>query len=85
MPKFAVGGSAWVYNSSSTIRQGVKSNTDAEVLKAKLALNWTGPYKVLAVGPCSSAKTPDYSSHGDDLYLNFISYLLVQVLAGVWR
>ena len=63
----------------------MEANTDAKVLKAKLALNWTGPYKVLAVGPCSSAKTPDYSSHGDDLYLNFISYLLVQVLAGVWR
>ena len=43
-PKFAVGGWAWVYNSASTIRQGVKANTDAKVLKAKLALNWTGLY-----------------------------------------
>ena len=51
-PKFVVGGWAWVYNSTSTIRQGVKANTDAKVIKAKLALNWTGPYKVLAVGPC---------------------------------
>ena len=49
-PKFAVGGWAWVYNSASTIRQGVKADADAKVLKAKLALNWTGPYKVLAVG-----------------------------------
>ena len=24
----------------------VKANTDAKVLKAKLALNWTGPYKI---------------------------------------
>ena len=39
-PKFAVGGWAWVYNSASTIRQGVKANSDAKVLKAKLALNW---------------------------------------------
>ena len=38
-PKFAVGGWAWVYNSVSTIRQGVKANTDAKVLQAKLTLN----------------------------------------------
>ena len=38
-PKFVVGGWAWVYNSGSTIRQGVKANNDANVLKAKLALN----------------------------------------------
>ena len=55
-----------MYNSASTIRQGVKANTDAKVLKAKLALNWTGPYKVLAVGPCSSVQT-DGSPLGDNL------------------
>ena len=33
-PNFAVGGWAWVYNSATTIRQGVKANTDAKVLKA---------------------------------------------------
>ena len=60
-PKFAVGSWAWVHNSASTIRQGVKANTDAKVLKVKLGLNWTGPYKVLAVGPCSPADTPDDS------------------------
>ena len=42
-PNFATGDWAWVYNSASTIRQGVKVDTDAKVLKAKLALNWTGP------------------------------------------
>ena len=36
---FAVDGWAWFYNSASTIRQRVKANTDAKVLKAKLALN----------------------------------------------
>ena len=41
----------------------MKANTDV-VLKAKLALNWTGPYKVLAVGPCSAADTPDGSPLG---------------------
>ena len=29
-PNFTVGGWAWVYNSASTIRQGVKANTDAK-------------------------------------------------------
>ena len=48
-----------MYNSAFTIRQGVKANTDAKVLKAKLALNWTGPYKILAVGHCSAAEASD--------------------------
>ena len=75
-PNFTVGGWAWVYNSASTIRQGVKANTDAKVLKAKLALNWTGPYKVLAVGPCSAADTPDGSPLGSNLlYLDIPSDL----------
>ena len=54
----------------------MKANTDAKVLKAKHALNWTGPYKVLAVGPCSSADTPDGSPLGDNLlYLDLPSDL----------
>ena len=73
-PKFALGGWAWVYNSASTIRQGVKANTDAKVLKAKLALNWTGPYKALAVGPCASAENQGGSPLGDNLpYLDLPS------------
>ena len=68
-------GWAWVYKSASTIRQGVEANTDAKVLNAKLALNWTGPFKVLAVGPCSSAETPDGSPLGDNLYLDLHSHL----------
>ena len=71
-----MGGWSWVYNSVSTIRQGVKGNTGAKVLKAKLALNWTGPHKVLAVGPCSSPETPDDSPLGDNLlYLGLPSDL----------
>ena len=50
----AVGGSVWVYNTAATIRQGAKTNTDIKALKAKLSLNWTGPYKFLVVGPCTS-------------------------------
>ena len=54
----------------------MKANTDAKVLKAKLALNRTGPYKVLAVGPCSSTETPDGSPLGDNLlYLDLSSDL----------
>ena len=65
-----------MYNSASTIRQGVKANTDAKVFKAKLALNWTRPYKVLVVGPCSSADTPDGSLLSDNLlYLDLPSDL----------
>ena len=45
----------------------MKANTDAKVLKAKLALNWTGPYKILAVGPCSAAEIPDGSPLGSSL------------------
>ena len=56
-PNFAVGGWAWVYYSASTICRGAKTNTDAKVLDPKLALNWTGPYKILAVGSCSAAET----------------------------
>ena len=75
-PNFATSGWAWVYNSAFTIRQGVKANTDAKVLKAKLALNWTGPYKILAVGPCSAAETPDGSPLGGNrLYLGLPSDL----------
>ena len=45
----------------------MKANTDANALKAKLALNWTDPYKILAVGPCSAAETPDGSPLGSNL------------------
>ena len=48
-----------MYNSASTIRQGVKAKTDAKVREAKLALSWTAPYEIVTVGPCSAAETPD--------------------------
>ena len=48
-----------MHNTVATIRHGAKTDTDAKVLKAKLSLNWTDPYKVLAVCPCSAADTPD--------------------------
>ena len=57
-PNFATGCWPWMYNSASTIRQGVKANTDAKVLKPMLALNWTGPYKIQSVpAPPSRPRT----------------------------
>ena len=74
VPKFVVDGWVWVYNTAATIRQGAKTDTDAKVLKAKLSINWTGPYKVLAVGPYTPADTPDDSTLGDKLlYLDLPS------------
>lgn len=59
VPKFVVGGWVRVYNAATNISHGVQTNTSAKVLKAKLLLNWTGPYKSLAVRPSSSTDTPD--------------------------
>ena len=60
-------GWAWAYSSASTIRHGVHANAAAKVLKAKLALNWTGPYIFVAVDPSSSADAPDGLPLGDNL------------------
>ena len=57
-----------MYNSASILRYGVKGNTDSKVVKAKVALNWTGPYKILAVGTCSAAGTLDGSPLGSNLF-----------------
>ena len=49
-------------------------DTDTKALKDKLSLNWTGPYKVFVVGPCSLADTPDGSALGAKLlYLDLPS------------
>ena len=37
------------------------------MLKTNFALNWTGPCKILAVGPCPFSGTPDGSPFGDKL------------------
>ena len=72
VPSFVVGKWAWRYITASTIRQGAKAgSTDPTVLKAKIA--WTGPYKILAVGPCPSSDTPDGPPMGDKLLHIWIS------------
>ena len=56
-----------MYNTAANICQGAKPDTDGKVVKAKLSLNWTCPYNVLAVGPCFAADTPDGSILGAKL------------------
>ena len=74
VPKFAVGGWVWVYNTTATTRQGANTDTDTKILKDKLSPVWMGPYKVLAVGPCTHADTPDGSALGAKLlYLDLPS------------
>ena len=56
-----------MYNTAAAIRRGAKTDTDAKVLKAKLSLDWTVTYKVLALDSFNAADTPDGSSLGAKL------------------
>ena len=67
LPIYAVGGWVWIYNTAATIRQGAKSGTAAKVLKETLSLNWTGLFKILAVGPSPPDSTPDDRPLADKL------------------
>ena len=49
LPNFEVGNWVWIYNPQATAGQGVSE--DNSHLVTKLSLNWTGPYKILVVGP----------------------------------
>ena len=73
-PQYAAGGWVWIYNTAATIRQGLRKGADNKVPKEKLSLNWTGPFKILAVGPAPAADTPDGRPLGDKLlYLDLPS------------
>ena len=48
-----------MYNTAATIRQGARKGTNNTVLEEKLSLNWTEPFKILAVGPSAAKGTPD--------------------------
>ena len=75
-PKYTAGGWIWVYNTAATIRQGLRNGADNKVLNTKLSLNWTGPFKIIAVGPSSAADTTDGRPLGDKvLYLDLPSNL----------
>ena len=66
-PQYAAGGWVWVYNTAATIRQGLRKGADNKILKEKPSLNWTGPFKIIAVGPAPAANTPDGRPLGDKL------------------
>ena len=73
-PKYTAGGWVWVYNTAATIRQGLRKSADNEILKEKLSLNWTGPFKIIDIGPSLAADTPDGRPLGDKLlYLDLPS------------
>ena len=40
----------WIYNSQAIVGQGVGEDNNSHLV-TKLSLNWTGPYKILVVGP----------------------------------
>ena len=42
----------------ATIRQELRKSADNKVLKEKLSLNWTGPFKIRAAGPSPAADPP---------------------------
>ena len=48
---YVAGGWVWVYIPAAIIRQGQREGADNQVLQDKLSLNWTGPFKIVAVGP----------------------------------
>ena len=66
-PKYVAGGWVWVYITLATIRQGMRKGVDNEFLKDKLSLNWTGPFKIVAVSPSPAANQPDGYPLGDKL------------------
>ena len=79
-PNFAAGQWVWVYDDKSTVSGGGKhilkaswdgSTRNSFALVSKVAHYWTGPYKVLLVGP---GKTPDGDLVGRNLLLLDMSH-----------
>ena len=68
-PSFTTGGWAWIYNTAATICLCAKKDTDATILKTKLSSDWSGPFKILDVGPAPASAVPDGRAlHGKLLY-----------------
>ena len=76
-PKHVAGGWVWVYNTAATIRQGLHTKAPTiKFSKKNIYLNWTGPFKTVAVGPSPAATQPDGRPLGDKLiYLDLPSNL----------
>ena len=54
-------------NTAATTRQGLRKGAHNKVLKEKLFLNWTGLFKIIAVGPSPAHSQPDGRPLGDTL------------------
>lgn len=53
-PRYTVGNQVCVYDGTTSTQAGLSKN-DAEVmLKSKLSLKWTSPFKILPGVPCAS-------------------------------
>ena len=75
-PRYVAGGWVWIYNTAATIRQGLRKGVNNKVLKEKLFLNWTGPFKIVDVGPSPVTNQPNGHQLGDKLlYLDLPSIL----------
>lgn len=60
------------YNTANTIRRELWESVDNKVFNDNLSLNWTGPFKIIAVGHSSIADTPNVRPIRDRLlHLNF--------------
>ena len=66
-PSCTIGGWTWDHNFAGIVREDAKAGTDAKVLKAKLALGSTGPFKILAGGPSQADAIPDGHPLGSKL------------------
>ena len=65
-----------MYNTAANIQEGLRKGADNKVLRNKFSLNWTEPFKIIAVGPSSAADTPDGRPLRDELlYIDFPSNL----------
>lgn len=50
---------SWLgYNNAAIIRRGAKKNTYDLVLKADFSLSWTGPFKIVNLGPAAASDAP---------------------------
>ena len=58
------------------MRQGLRKGVDNKVRKEKLSLNWTGPFKIVTVGPSpAAAQLDERPLEGKLLYLDLPSNL----------
>ena len=75
-PTYVAGDWVWIYNTAAIIRRGLRKGVNNKVLKDTLSFNWTGSFKIVAVGSSPGANQLDGHSLGDKLlYLDLPSNL----------